>query len=109
MMGVARRPAKGPGQKERNMLEGKRLNNQGVVRFWRKGLPAKNGSGGDYTFHTDGESLWSYKLLIGVTEGGRKVLFRYRAPRNFISLTTSRHVGQAEGYADDIREVPDAI
>ena len=53
---------------------------------------------------TDGESLWSYGLLIGVTIGNKKVLANYRSADGgqFVSKTTSKHVSYAADWATDI-------
>lgn len=57
---------------------------------------------GDYW--TDGETLWSYKLTIGQTIDGRKIVWDYRASphRRSVSLTTSRHVDRAAAVADEV-------
>ena len=50
---------------------------------------------------TDGKSLYSYGVLIGTTLKGEKVALDYTAPTgNFLSVTTSCHVGRAKRYAD---------
>ena len=68
------------------------MRNNQVVRNWVAG---KAGSAGNLT--TDGKSLWSYNLLIGTTEGGRKVVRDYTSggSHGWVSQTTSRHVGLA--------------
>lgn len=53
---------------------------------------------------TDGHNLYSYALLIGMTdEKGRKVLYEYTAKGIFISMTTSFHVNKARSHADRIQ------
>ena len=71
-----------------------------VAGLWRAG---QVGSGNNMM--TDGRTIWSYALVIGVTEEGRKVAFDYRGPNSY-SVTTSRHVGFAAEVADEIRPPP---
>jgi hypothetical protein len=53
---------------------------------------------------TDGHNLFSYALLIGMTdENGHKVLYEYTAKGMFISMTTSFHVNKARAHADRIQ------
>tara|TARA_R100000700_G_C3092923_1_gene93446 strand:+ start:282 stop:536 length:255 start_codon:yes stop_codon:yes gene_type:complete len=72
-----------------------------VALAWYNGIKAKTGKNkrGDITFHTDGEKLWSYDLLIGYTEEGKKIVLDYTSPDNFYSMTTSHHVGCARRWA----------
>ncbi len=70
-----------------------------VARYWRCDEAACN-SGAN--LWTDGNKLYSYKLCIGdTTESGKKVLKDYSATgrHGFQSMTTSKHVGYARGYA----------
>lgn len=64
------------------------MTNKNVAIGWINNKPtaAKN-------YMTDGQNLYSYGLLIGVTEGSQKVVYNYTNTGNFISSTTSRHVG----------------
>ena len=75
-----------------------------VALAWYNGTKAKTGknSRGDITFHTDGEKLWSYDLLIGYTEEGKKIVLDYTSPDNFQSMTTSNHVGCARRWAHEV-------
>jgi len=75
--------------------------NEDVARAWSYGM----GSTGK-NMHTDGDTIWSYDLVIGVTEGGRKIAYDYTAPDNFQSMTTSQHVGLAKRYADSVVSPP---
>jgi len=71
--------------------------NSDVVYKWKQGEEARNGR---YTLHTDGKDLYSYNLRIGfTTPSGKKVAVEHRAP-NFVSITTSQHVGLACWRAD---------
>ena len=68
------------------------MKNAQVTEAWIKGQPAKSGN-----LRTDGQSLYSYELRIGHTEGGRKVATDYtRTGGDFRSQTTSTHVGLAK-------------
>ena len=68
-----------------------------VVKAWSRGQSLSSFTG---NFRTDGVRLWSYELLIGTTVGIKKVLALYRAPGDYISQTTSQHVGNASRYSD---------
>lgn len=73
------------------------MKNEAVVKSWLNGFPASNPRG---NFHTDGESLWSYRLKIGCLSYGEFVIFDYTSSTaNFRSQTTSRHVGVAVATA----------
>ena len=73
------------------------FNNSDVVYKWSQNEEARNGR---YTLHTDGKDLYSYNLRIGfTTPSGKKVAVEHRAP-NFVSITTSQHVGLASWRAD---------
>ena len=74
------------------------MKNNKIPIFWSKGLPATNHNG---SFSTDGFNLYSYKKIIGVTEGNQKILYEYNSrTNNFISQTTSTHVSLAASHAD---------
>jgi hypothetical protein len=61
--------------------------NEDVVAAWANGRWAQSGS-----MSTDGQTIKSYNLVIGVTtEDGRKVVYDYRGARA-VSKTTNTHV-----------------
>ena len=63
----------------------------GVIQAWLAGVPARTKN---QSLSTDGQNLYSYRLMIGYkNEQGPKVK-NYRSP-DFISQTTSCHVGAA--------------
>lgn len=67
------------------------MNNLSVARAWVRGSTAKTKN-----LSTDGESLWSYNLLIAKrTPYGMSVYDYTAASGNFVSMTTSKHVGLA--------------
>ena len=72
------------------------MRNDQVARAWAAGKAARTAN-----LRTDGQSLWSYGLLIGTTEGGRKVVRDYTSggSHGWVSQTTSRHVGLAKCFA----------
>ena len=86
----------------------KRVTNKEIPALWTAGIPAKSGNG---QFSTDGKTLFSYKMPIGKTisgdnQGPRKVFCKYNSkPDNFVSTTTSVHVGltlrHIDNYAHD--------
>ena len=70
------------------------MRNAEVIKAWMAGNPAQNHS---ETLVTNGDKLWSYSLLIGLkSTNGEVYIINYTAPSNFISQTTSRHVGLAK-------------
>jgi YD repeat-containing protein len=72
------------------------MKNQEVAKAWKEGR-----SGHSSHMKTDGRSLWSYSLLIGVTDpGGKKVALNYTASGRPVSVTTSMHVNFARFVAD---------
>lgn len=74
--------------------------NPNVARRWANGQIARNHSN---VFRTDGNSLFSYNLKIGITtSNGTKVLLDYTARTgNFYSMTTSgKHISPARRFAD---------
>ena len=76
-----------------------RTNNEDVAKNWANGEAASN-HGKNYL--TDGESLWSYNALIGITtKNGQKVLGEFTAAGGqFLSMTTStKHVSPARRVA----------
>lgn len=66
------------------------MNNLSVARAWMRGDNAKAKN-----FSTDGESLWSYNLLIAKRNPYGIQVYDYTASGHFISMTTSKHVGIA--------------
>ena len=80
-----------------------RSNNHSVISSWSNGRAARNHS---HTLRTDGNSLWSYGLLIGYTtftEGlapVKEALDYTAGSGNFRSQTTSTHCGRAKAMAD---------
>ena len=76
-----------------------RTNNRGVLRAWSRGIEAHSNNS---NLTTDGESLWSYALKIGVTADGTKIAGDFTSPGgHFASVTTSTHVNGAKTVADD--------
>ena len=74
--------------------------NQNVARRWANGQEARNHSG---CFTTNGDKLYSYRQLIGITTNvGLKVLFDFTARTgNFLSMTTSgKHISPTRRFAD---------
>ena len=68
-----------------------RTNNSDVAKNWANGIPSSN-HGKNYL--TDGESLWSYNALIGITtKNGQKVLGEFTAAGR--SVPINDHVNQA--------------
>jgi hypothetical protein len=64
--------------------------NEEVARAWLKGEPMTSSNG---SYRTDGEKLWSYKLMIGKRDKeGQPILLNVRG---LISPTTSQHVNDA--------------
>ena len=74
--------------------------NQNVARRWANGQNARNHNN---VFTTDGDRLYSYRQLVGITtSNGTKVLLDYTARTgNFLSMTTSgKHISPTRRYAD---------
>jgi len=82
-------------------MAARRTNNNGVIRSWTQGEPARNSR---QTLTTDGVRLFSYALCIGVrSETGTAIVGDYTAPAGgYHSQTTSCHVGRAKAQADDV-------
>ena len=72
-----------------------------IPAAWARGEVASAGA-----LTTDGKTLYSYQLPIGVTKRGKKIAYRYQSPDHFQSMTTSKHVGYALRYADEIKNPP---
>jgi len=65
-----------------------------VVEHWIHGEKAISYS---RTLWTDGRNLYSYRLRIGKTTiNGKKIVYNYTRAGEFVSQTTSRHVGLAK-------------
>jgi len=65
------------------------MTNEQVVHAWMRGESAKAGN-----LRTDGQSLWSYGLLIAERGTAGRTLHDYTSGglMGFISKTTSKHV-----------------
>tara|TARA_B100000131_G_scaffold321061_1_gene370769 strand:- start:330 stop:635 length:306 start_codon:yes stop_codon:yes gene_type:complete len=75
-----------------------------VIKAWLAGNPARTQN---HSLSTDGEDLYSYRLLIGYkSANGRPMVKDYRAPNN-VSQTTSVHVGMAIAAINDPGAVRD--
>jgi hypothetical protein len=66
------------------------MRNEAVISAWLAGRRAST-----MNLSTDGRGLWSYNLLIGDRSDGLTRVFDYTASGNYISQTTSCHVGLA--------------
>ena len=78
------------------------MTNEDVVRAWAWGRPLSSKH-----LITDGNNLFSYNLKIGYTVGNTKIVYDYTAEHdNFVSMTTSHHVGLAKRYSDRININP---
>ena len=75
----------------------KRFTTRDIPALWASGRPGRAAA-----FSTDGIDLYSYNKRIGTTIEGRKVLLDYRASGQYISQTTSKHVGMAAKVADNL-------
>ena len=82
--------------------------NHSVISSWANGRASRNHKN---TLRTDGNTLWSYGLVIGYTtvterhgvHTENKDAIDYTAPSgNFRSMTTSSHVGRAKAMADRV-------
>ena len=69
------------------------MKNRDVVKAWWWGREAKSGH-----LKTDGASLWSYNLKIGEVVASEKIVYNYRSSGQFVSATTSKHVGLAARF-----------
>ena len=78
------------------------VSNSEVAEAWGNGRTATAAN-----FFTDGSELYSYRLRIGETIDGKKVLYDYTKKSGFFkSMTTSRHVGLARQHCDELRTPP---
>ena len=76
-----------------------------VYTAWLNGRAARSGN-----VSTDGSRLWSYSLLIGVvSQGGGAAVGNYTRSGEFVSMTTSKHVGAAARAAGVECMHPDAF
>ncbi len=66
------------------------MKNLDVAKSWVRGQSAAVKH-----LHTDGTSLWSYNLLIAKRDPYGMQVFDYTASGQFVSMTTSKHVGLA--------------
>ena len=68
------------------------MKNETIAMAWVDGETAKSKN-----LTTDGTKLWSYNLLIGEKDDwGNPVIWNYtKQGGNFVSQTTSKHVGWA--------------
>ena len=72
-------------------MSNNRLDNDAVISSWIRG---EQGSSHTGNLSTDGERLFSYRLVIGDTLAGEKIALDYTASvGQFQSMTTSQHVG----------------
>ena len=78
-----------------------RFRNNTVIVRWARGESANSHTG---ALHTDGTSLFSYRLKIGHrAKSGATVMGDFTSPGgSFQSMTTSCHVGKARHVADHI-------
>ena len=71
-----------------------KLDNDAVISSWIRG---QRGSSHTGNLSTDGQRLFSYRLVIGDTLAGEKIALDYTASvGQFQSMTTSQHVGLAK-------------
>ena len=76
--------------------------NPEVFLAWKEGRAAAN-----KRLSTDGNTLWSYDLPIGITQEGRKLVYDARpAAGHVFSQTTHKHVNQATKFGDDVVPLP---
>ena len=81
----------------------KRTHNKGVAELWSLGKEARSNS-----MSTNGTHLYSYRLTIGKTENGEKVVISYVAKSGYhISTSTSQHISCAKPFADKERNPTD--
>lgn len=73
------------------------IRNADVVKAWTRGEVCRAPN-----LRTDGISLWSYRLQIGDTLCGKKVVYDYTSGGlGFVSMTTSKHIGLAMSVATE--------
>ncbi len=77
------------------------MTNREVAKNWGEGLKGESN-----TMRTDGYDLYSYDLKIGYSiDSDKRVILYLSQYNNFISQTTSKHVGLAQKYCH-ITELP---
>ena len=64
------------------------MRNPKVIEAWLRGRKGRSGTG---ALRTDGNTLYSYQVVIGQSQDGGKVVYDYRGP-NRIGLATTRHI-----------------
>ena len=64
------------------------MRNPKVIQRWLRGKKGRSGTG---ALRTDGNTLYSYQVVIGESREREKVVFDYRGP-NRIGLATTRHI-----------------
>ncbi len=75
------------------------MSNKDVARLWSEGKSGRNAH-----LFTTGESIYSYGLLIGYTEGKMKIAIDYTAVGgDYISQTTSYHVSSVKCYSNEVK------
>lgn len=75
-----------------------KLTNSEVINAWTAGQEGVSHTG---ALSTDGQKLYSYRLVIGDTFDGEKIALDYTASvGQFQSMTTSQHVGLAKRAVD---------
>lgn len=73
-------------------------NETAVAKAWSAGRRLTGSS-----LFTDGKSVYSFRLLIGITEGKKKIAYDYRTR---VSGSTSRHCGVVIRAADKVVQPP---
>ena len=82
------------------------MKNSNVVDYFRNNKKAKSSNG---NLSTDGQKLYSYNMLIGITKNNKKLVLDVMSP-NFYSKTTSNHVSLAKNISDEIiKPIPKRI
>ena len=87
----------------------KRTDNRNVATNWACNTPVKSHNG---QFSTDGQNLFSYNQLVGITlADGTKIALNYmrRGGGCYISSTTSQHVSMASCVADQVMHPETAL
>ena len=68
-----------------------------VAITWKNGKALRT-----RTMCTDGENIYSYRLLIGITKNEEKIAYDYTSTGKFVSVTTSKHSNLVKNQADKI-------
>ena len=74
------------------------MNNEKVVENWNNNESGKSGNG---NLRTDGNLLYSYNMLIGITKNRKKLILDVTSPF-FYSKTTSIHVNLGKTVSNEI-------